>query len=107
LPQQLIVEEIRIYPVKALRGHALPASDVEPWGLDHDRRWMVVKPDGGFLTQRELPAMARIVAHTTGDELTLVADTGDALRVTVPVNQAGRRQVQVWADEVPALDAGQ
>jgi uncharacterized protein YcbX len=106
LPQHLSVQDIRIYPVKALRGHALPVSGVETSGLDHDRRWMVVKPDGLFLTQRELPAMACISAHTTGDELTLMADAADGLRVKVPGPQAERRQVQVWADAVPALDAG-
>jgi uncharacterized protein YcbX len=107
LPQQhLLVEDIRIYPVKALRGHALAASHVAIWGLDHDRRWMVVKPDGRFLTQRELPAMACISAHTTGDELTLSADGGAGLRVEVPGPRHERRQVQVWGDAVPALDAG-
>jgi uncharacterized protein YcbX len=106
LQHQLVVEDIRIYPVKALRGHGLPASDVQLWGLDHDRRWMVVKPDGRFLSQRELPAMACISAHTTGDELTLATDAGGALHVKTPTPPAERRLVRVWDDEVPALDAG-
>jgi uncharacterized protein YcbX len=102
----LTVQEIRIYPVKALRGYALPASDVAIWGLDHDRRWMVVQPDGRFLTQRELPAMARIDARASADALTLATDTAGGLRVLVPTPAAARRQVQVWGDQVPALDAG-
>jgi uncharacterized protein YcbX len=100
------VDEIRIHPVKALRGYTLPASDVAIWGLEHDRRWMVVQPDGRFLTQRELPAMARINAHATADALTLAMDGGDALRLPVPTPPAERRQVQVWRDYLPALDAG-
>jgi uncharacterized protein YcbX len=107
LPQDLVVEDIRIYPVKALRGYAVPASEVATWGLDHDRRWMVVTPEGRFLTQREMPSMACISAHTTGDALTLAADGADGLRVRVPAPDAERRRVQVWSDEVPALDAGQ
>jgi uncharacterized protein YcbX len=106
LPQALTVEAIRIYPVKALRGYALPASDVAIWGLDHDRRWMVVKPDGGFLTQRELPAMARINALAIADGVELSADDGDRLRVPVPTPAEAWRKVLVWSDEVPALDAG-
>ena len=106
MPQDLTVDAIRIYPVKALRGYALPASDVANWGLDHDRRWMVVKPDGQFLTQRELPPMARISAEATADGLILAADAVGALRVPTPTPQAERRQVVVWSDEVPALDAG-
>jgi uncharacterized protein YcbX len=106
LPQDLIVDDLRIYPVKALRGYALQASPVAIWGLEFDRRWMVVKPDGRFLTQRELPAMALISAHTTGDALTLAADDAEALRVEVPAPWAERRLVEVWSDHVPALDAG-
>ena len=104
------VEDIRIYPVKALRGYSLPASDVAIWGLDHDRRWMVVKPDGKFITQRELPAMARIDAQATAEGLTLSTDAdataNDGLRLQVPASEAERRQVRVWSSEVPALDAG-
>jgi uncharacterized protein len=32
----------------------------ERMGLEHDRRMMVVTPDGGFLTQREYPRLALI-----------------------------------------------
>jgi uncharacterized protein len=102
----LRVEAIRIYPVKALRGYALPASEIATWGLDHDRRWMVVQPDGRFLTQRELPVMARIATEATAHALTLSADAGGRLHVPVPTVAAERRQVQVWRDQVPALDAG-
>ena len=104
------VADVRIYPVKALRGYAVPASDVAIWGLEHDRRWMVVKPDGQFITQRELPAMARIDARATAEGLTLATETdttnNEGLRVQAPAPEAERRQVRVWSDEVPALDAG-
>ena len=107
MPQDIFVEAIRIYPVKALRGYAMPDSGVAPWGLDHDRRWMVVQPDGRFLTQREFPAMARISTHVSADTLTLADDAGDRLRVPVPaMPSAARRQVTVWRDQLPALDAG-
>jgi uncharacterized protein YcbX len=106
LPQDLVVQDLRIYPVKALRGTGLAASDVAVWGLDHDRRWMVVQPDGRFLTQRELPAMACIDAHADTDALTLGVHAGDRVRVPVPQPPAERRHVQIWHDRVPALDAG-
>ncbi len=107
MPRNVIVDDLRIYPVKALRGHGLQASPVAIWGLEHDRRWMVVKPDGRFLTQRELPAMARISARMTGEGLTLAADAGGELRVAVPMAAtAERREVEVWSDRLPALDAG-
>jgi uncharacterized protein YcbX len=102
----LVVDDLWIYPVKALRGYACRAADVATWGLAQDRRWMVVRPDGGFLTQRELPGMARIAATAEEGALTLATEGLPALRVPIPMPAAERRQVTVWKDRVPALDAG-
>jgi uncharacterized protein YcbX len=81
-------------------------TDVATWGLDQDRRWMVVRPDGGFLTQRELPAMARIAATAEDGAVNLATTDVPDLRVPIPTPAAERRQVTVWKDRVPALDAG-
>ena len=35
---------------------------VEPWGLAGDRRWLVVDGGGRFVSQREEPALARVIA---------------------------------------------
>jgi hypothetical protein len=102
----LTVQAIHIYPVKALHGLFLPQAAVEPWGLAQDRRWMVVQPDGRFLTQRDLPEMARVLAEVRPDGLTLRQDGAEAIRIARPGEGAIRRQVSVWRDEVPALDAG-
>ncbi|MCB8875403.1 MOSC domain-containing protein [Acidisoma silvae] len=102
-----VVADICIYPVKALQGGSVPRALVEPWGLMHDRRWMVVTPDGRFVTQRDIPLMARIGAKATAAGLHLSNGTGAALAIAVPDARALRRQVTVWRDEVPARDAGQ
>ena len=57
-----VVASIRIYPVKSLAGLTVPEGEVEPWGLRHDRRWLVLSPDGGVLTARERPHMLSIGA---------------------------------------------
>jgi uncharacterized protein YcbX len=102
----LVVHDLWIYPVKALRGYARGSADVATWGLDQDRRWMVVRPDGDFLTQRELPAMARIAAIAEDGAVTLATEGAPDVRVPIPTPAAERRQVTVWKDKVPALDAG-
>ena len=33
---------INIFPVKSLGGVPASEADVEPWGLRHDRRWLVL-----------------------------------------------------------------
>ncbi len=93
--------ELRIFPVKALRGVGCAAARVEPWGLAGDRRWMVVDAVGRFLTQREHPAMARIQARMSARGLDLQA--GER-RVAVPFPDAGAERigVTVWQDVVAA-----
>jgi hypothetical protein len=51
---------IHIYPLKAGRAVDLPESQVEPWGLAGDRRWLVVDDAGRFVSQRQEPALARV-----------------------------------------------
>ena len=53
---------IHIYPLKAGRAVDLSESAVEPWGLAGDRRWLVVDDAGRFVSQREEPALAGVIA---------------------------------------------
>lgn len=90
------------YPVKSLAGARHPALAVGPRGPAGDRHWMVVDPDGRFLTQRQLPAMALLSAAIEDDGLVLSDRHGGRLHVA-----AGRDgdplQVQVWGDSVAAV----
>ncbi len=102
-----VLNAITIYPVKSLRGVAVQEAVVEPWGLAGDRRWMVVDGGGRYLTQRELPGMARIAAGLADDGgVVLSASGAGALRVPMP--EAGRPTVEVlvWSDRVWAHPAG-
>lgn len=68
---ELCVASVHIYPVKGLHGLAPPAAMLSPWGLEGDRRWMVVAPDGRFITQRTCRAMALVTPIPTAEGLTL------------------------------------
>lgn len=39
---------VHLYPVKSLGGTGADRATVEPWGLRHDRRWLVLNPDGSY-----------------------------------------------------------
>src|ERR1019366_10501028 len=54
---------IHISPLKACRAADLDESQVEPWGLAGDRRWLVVDGAGRFVSQRDEPALARVTAR--------------------------------------------
>ena len=76
--------EIHIYPVKSLAGVSVPAADVEPWGLCHDRRWVVLEPDGTRLSAREEHRMLGLLATPTDTGIELSSRDGDRLAVAAP-----------------------
>ncbi len=98
------VSEIRIYPVKGLRGLSVAAAEVEPWGLAGDRRWMVVDANGRFLSQREAPQMARIDVEPRPGGLRLSAEGWGVCDVAVPDGPADL-PVTVWRDRLHAAPA--
>jgi len=80
------LRSIHIYPVKSLRGCNLAHSDVEPWGLRHDRRWAVLRPDGSRLSAREDRRMLSLGAAVLEDGgLRLMARDGSTIDVKAPV----------------------
>lgn len=97
---------LRIHPVKSCAGIVLDAADVHPRGLAHDRRWMVVGPDGQFLTGRQLPRLVLIRPRIEADRLVLTAPDMPDLPVAAPGSEAERLSVQVWKDRVDAAGNG-
>ncbi|MDI3418196.1 MOSC domain-containing protein [Streptomyces luteolus] len=99
------LRSIHIHPLKSVQGHTTTEAVVEPWGLTGDRRWMVVEPDGRFVTQRQQPRLALVTAEPLpGGGLRLTAPGRAPL--TVPVPDASRTvPVEVWRDKVEAVPA--
>jgi len=95
-----------IYPVKSLGGIELQRCAVTRRGLARDRRYMVVDPDGTFVTQRELGALARIRTVLHGEQLQLHAPHGDAWVIPERVTEGPARQVRVFDDTLEGLDVG-
>jgi len=78
------VAAIHIYPVKSLAGQSVQTAEVEPWGLRHDRRWVVLEPDGTRLSAREEHRMLGLTAVPTAAGVELTTRDGDALFVPTP-----------------------
>jgi uncharacterized protein YcbX len=99
------IASLHVYPVKSCRGLAVHEATLTAAGLEHDREWMVVSPEGRFLTQREEPRLALVVAGLADGGLTLSAE--GAASVTVPLDFRGDSiEVTVWRDRCPARDQG-
>ena len=65
----LHIKHIFIYPVKSLPGVAVESSEIDKKGLINDREWMLVDPNGNFITQRKFPQMTHIVAELSQNKL--------------------------------------
>lgn len=88
------VSALNFYPVKSCRGIARDSLALGATGFEDDRHWMLVRPSGRFVTQRELPHLALVGTAVAPHALTLSAPgmpalsidraaAGDALAVTV------------------------
>ncbi len=97
-----------IYPVKSLRGHAVPAAEFDGLGFTGDRRFLVVEDSGRFLSQRTVPRMAQVDARLSAGTLTLSADGAGAVIVPTASDPAAPlRTVSVWKSEgLQAEDCG-
>ncbi|SDR22002.1 MOSC domain-containing protein [Pseudoxanthomonas sp. CF125] len=90
-----------LYPIKSSAPLEMRAAVVEPRGLRHDRRWMVVDAEGRFLTGRQLPRLTLVRAQPDPQGLSLDAPGMPSLQVPFP--QTGATvPVNVWKNEVAA-----
>ncbi len=105
----MVLTELWRYPVKSMRGNRHPALPIGARGFVGDRHWMLVGPDGRFLTQRQLPRMAlintRLESKSGHEELWLSLDSGEQCKV-VPGAGGEPLEVKVWGDTCAASTAG-
>ena len=109
----LFVTELAIYPVKSTRRLPVQQAKVVTTGFAHDRRWMLVDPEGKFITQRQYPKMVHIVAQPDEQGMVVNAPGMDAIQILQPLlkkelekEPRHRFEVTVWKDVCAALDAG-
>jgi uncharacterized protein YcbX len=94
-----------VHPLKSAAGIAVREALLVETGLDLDRAWMVVDPQGGQITQRDEPRLALVQTRLKLDDLVLRAPGMLALHLSLDRVEAATR-VRVWDDEVPAFEMG-
>lgn len=100
------VSTLTYYPIKACRGFDVPASNITRMGLEHDRRMMLVTPDGEFLTQREYPRLALVKPTLKNEAVTLSAPNFESIQFTVQ-SSGTPSPVNIWSSSgVDAIDQG-
>ena len=102
----ITVSTLTYYPIKACRGFDVLATNIERMGLEHDRRMMVVTPDGEFLTQREYPRLALVTPTLKNEAVTLSAPNFESIQFTVQ-SSGTPSPVNIWSSSgVDAIDQG-
>jgi len=101
----VIVQELRIYPLKSARGISIAHACLGRAGLRWDRHWLAIRPDGTFLTQRTHPALARIATALRERGLRLQAEGLEPLDLAFEGPGVGR-EVRIWRDACEAVDLG-
>ncbi len=94
-----------LHPLKSCGALAPRTALLTDTGLDLDRAWMVVTPDGEMLTQREHPRMALIRPTLKLSDVVLKAPGMLGLHLSLEAVEAPTR-VRVWDDIVKAWDMG-
>ena len=96
------------YPVKSLGGESVTSLEVAARGFTDDRRWMLVDPDGTFISQRTHHHLATYSASVSGSDDLVIAD-GAGRKLTVSGARAvtgPSTTVTVWDDVVTAREVG-
>ena len=103
----ITVSNLIYYPIKACRGFEVESSCVERMGLEHDRRMMVVTPEGEFLTQREYPRLALVTPKLWNGTLELSAPNYDSIQLGIQT-LGTPWLVNVWKSKgVHGIDQGE
>jgi uncharacterized protein YcbX len=106
------ITALNVYPVKGCRGIAVERARVATTGFEHDREWLITRPDGRFITQREEPRLALIetalIDKQAPADLVLRLRVPGGAELQVSPTTAGREvEVTVWKDLCAAFDAGE
>jgi hypothetical protein len=106
MTQNIEVTGLFIYPVKSFAGIPLESSELDSMGLKNDRRWMVVSPEGKFLTQRTIPQMALIRTSLDNGKLTLKKQGMDDHQVPEASTLSEIMEVTIWRDTLQVQRIG-
>ncbi|MGL5975632.1 MAG: MOSC domain-containing protein, partial [Aeromonas sobria] len=97
------LDSIHLYPIKSTAGMPLRRALVTEEGLAGDRRYMVVKPDGTFITARTHPQLQQVVATPSEGGLQLRYPGFEPLTLQEAAFSRTPQATGVWSDRFTAL----
>lgn len=100
---QFKITALHTYPIKSLGGISLTTAELTKTGLPYDRHWMLVEPDGKFITQRSFPQMAQFQLAFSNTGI-VVTYEGDSIEIPFEITYQSERNLPttIWKDSVLA-----
>ncbi|ESP03080.1 hypothetical protein LOTGIDRAFT_212579 [Lottia gigantea] len=106
------IECVYCFPIKSCSGMKVQQAECSKLGIRvhgvTDRHYLVIQPNGDFITQRQEPKMALIKVTAIHGEIQLTADGMSSLNI--PKDLSKNNQIidcRVWNDRVKGMDCGQ
>ncbi len=103
--ESLTVQQLAIYPIKSCQGISLSTMALSEWGPDLDRRFMLVDPNGKFVTARQHPKMlaVRLAMQMQGLLLSAPGMSDIAISLSLLNTEQSPAAVKIWKDSVTAI----
>ena len=103
----LKITGLYIYPVKSMHGITLKQAQLTPKGLLNDRLWMVVRANGRFVTQRDIPRLSMVNTELGEKGLVLSMQGHGSTRVPFDLYNGEQMETRVWRDNCQVIDQGE
>jgi uncharacterized protein len=100
------LSELWVYPIKSMAGVPMSGAFPEIRGLQHDRRWMLIDPEGRFVSQREIPELATYRINLSAGFLEVFPASDETQKLKIPLSPdleaMEKTRVEVWGDSFKA-----
>ena len=96
------VVSLHLYPLKSGAGISVQQMDWSEQGPVMDRFWMLVDPDGKFMTQRQFPQMALIRTQISNGKVRFTTAEANSMELPIQMKAPKSRSVQIWGQDVEA-----
>lgn len=101
-----VVSGLYRYPVKSMGGVRTNFLEIDLRGPRFDRRWMVCRSNGDFVTMREFPKLATITVSSFDGGISLFAQRMRPL-IVVDKGDGFELRGKVWkTNDIPLIDQG-
>src|ERR1035437_9499431 len=99
-----MVQELNIYPIKSFRGLRQNELHLDKSGAIWDRQWMLIDEKNGFLSQRQIPELAKIGVAFDDVALELSVQEHGSVDFGLEEHEDKEWKVKIFKVEVPSFD---